>query len=112
MLLGDGIIGMNNSLHYKLLCSSSPFGKKLPLIKLSRQLGIPPVVLSSVHLSWLELAQVLLKGIGMMPCFCMDEEDSVGGPLDNTYPKAWTTISRIRFVHVLLAGELKVARTC
>lgn len=51
--------------------------KKLPFINLSRQLGIPSVVLSSVHLSWLELAQMLLKGTGMMPCFCMDKEDAM-----------------------------------
>lgn len=47
MLLGDGIVGMDNSLPCKLLSSSSPFGKNL-----SRQLGIASVVVSSVHLSW------------------------------------------------------------
>lgn len=115
MLLGDGITGMSNSLPCKLLSSSSPFGQKFSLINLSRHLGISSVVLSSVHQSGLELAQVLLKGIGMMPRFCMEKEDAVRRcserSLRQTCPKAWTTISRIHFVHILLAGELEVART-
>lgn len=114
MLIGDGITGMSNPLPCKLLSSSCPFGKKLSLINLSRQLGIPSE-LSSVHLCQPELAQELLEGTGMMPWFCMDKEEAMrrfsGRSLRHTYPNARSTISRIHFVHVLLAGELEAART-
>lgn len=41
----------------------------------------------------------------------MPREDAMGGPLDKPIQRLGSTLSRIHFVHVLLAGELEVART-